>query len=117
MWCNFGGSFDGNYMLYKTNLNRYDYKILNNLFYNKFNYKELIRILNIKRPFKLIKNDLGISVKTIDCDYPEFIIIKNNLNIYRFVMRKHYDIYSFYKCYHYLKRFVEFDSNFIYNYI
>jgi hypothetical protein len=99
MWVKFGDNIDKCYIECKPSdsLSFIDYRILKNIFNvnlnvnnegwpNNINIKEIGRILEIKRPFKLSYLEHGVVIKTVDSNHYEYFISKKNVNIFKFII-------------------------------
>ena len=119
MWLLFGEKKNNNYILCKgyTTHSRIELSILIDLFNKNLNIYNLQKLLNIKRPIRICEFNLGLLIQTIDSDYPEFIITKYNLNIFKIIIQKPNDFNHYYKLRDYIRRYVEFDTFFISNII
>ena len=117
MWNLFGEIYNGNYILCKgyTTHTNIELSILIDLFNYKLNIYNLQKLLNIKRPIRITEFNLGLLIQTIDSNYPEFIITKNTLNIFKIIIQKPNDFNHYYKLRDYIRRYVEFDIFFLCN--
>tara|TARA_Y100000389_G_scaffold146531_1_gene145255 strand:+ start:16590 stop:16913 length:324 start_codon:yes stop_codon:yes gene_type:complete len=103
-------------MLCKKFTDPFEMSIIVKLFENKINYVTIMKfqsIINLKRPLRLFSDPLGILVQTIDNEYPEYIILKHNFNIFRIVLSKPITENEYNFHYKYLEEYVNFDVNFI----